>query len=66
MEVIDRPPSRRSYDDWRDAQLDRNGWPSSTTIRNSFGNSWARALDALGVEPAPDVTARRLLNFNRG
>ena len=61
-----KAPSRRSYDDWRSGQERPDEWPSSTAIRNTFGNSWARALDALGVAPAPDVVARRLLVIGQG
>ena len=61
-----KAPSRRSYDDWRSGQERPDEWPSSTAIRNTFGNSWARALDALGVAPAPDVVARRLLIIGQG
>jgi hypothetical protein len=59
---IDRAPSRRSYDEWRKKQERPDDWPSATTIRNTFAGSWAKAMDALGVEPAPDVLARRLLD----
>ena len=62
MDDLGKPPSRRSYDEWRAGQPDPKSWPSSTAIRNSFGNSWAKAMDALGVSPAPDVLARRLLD----
>jgi hypothetical protein len=66
METIGKAPSRRSYDQWRASQERPSEWPSATSIRNLFGSSWAKALDALGVKPAPDVLARRLLNIGRG
>jgi hypothetical protein len=66
MDAIGKVPSRRSYDDWRREQERPSEWPSATSIRNLFGPSWAKALDALGVKPAPDVLARRLLNIGRG
>jgi hypothetical protein len=66
MDATQRTPSRRSYDDWRRDQPRPDEWPASTTIRNTFAGSWAKALDALGVEPAPDVLARRLLDIGKG
>jgi hypothetical protein len=59
-------PSRRRYDAWRSEQERPDEWPSSTAIRNTFAGSWAKAIDALGVRPAPDVLARRLLDFTHG
>lgn len=66
MDATRKVPSRRSYDDWRREQDRPSEWPSATSIRNLFGPSWAKALDALGVKPAPDVLARRLLNIGQG
>jgi len=65
MTEIGRAPSRRDYDLWRAGQAHPDQWLSASGIRKAFGNSWARAIDALNVEPRPDILARRLLNFNR-
>lgn len=52
--------SRRHYDQWRSAQPRPDEYPSSTAIRNTFGSSWAKAMDALGLKPSPEVLSRRL------
>ncbi len=65
MDEIGHPPSRREYDEWREKQDDPDQHLSATGIRNAFGNSWARAKEALNVTPRPDPLARRLLNINR-
>jgi hypothetical protein len=64
MDDLKAAPSKRDYEGWRAAQPRPEEWPSSTTIRNTFEHSWAKALDALGVAPKPEVLARRLLDIN--
>lgn len=61
---LDRFPSRRAYDRWRDQQPDRDELASSTFIRKTHGNSWPEALAAAGA-PRANVTARRLLSNGR-
>lgn len=54
-------PSRRNYDIFRAAQQISREWPSSSFIRNAFGNDWQTALAAIGDKPAIDITSRRLV-----
>lgn len=53
--------SKRRYEAWRSTHADKASIPSATFIANSFsGGSWAKAMDAAGLEPAPDHRARQL------
>jgi hypothetical protein len=54
-------PSRKNYDNFRANQPSAREWPSSTYIRNAFDNDWQAGLAAVGNEPGPDITARRLI-----
>jgi hypothetical protein len=63
---LGRAPSRRAYDTWRATTPQPDDYLSSSGIRNVFGGSWPKALEAVGFGPAPDVLARRLLYLQRG
>lgn len=52
-EETGRVPSRRAYEAWRAALERPDEWPSPTAIRNAFG-SWPKALQAAGLDAAPD------------
>jgi hypothetical protein len=51
-------PSKGRYERWR-LSLGEPGVPSATFVAGTFGG-WARALDAAGLEPTPDLRVMRL------
>jgi len=56
-------PSKGRYERWRLA-LEEPGVPSATFVAGTFGG-WARALDAAGLEPTPDLRVMRLRSLTR-
>jgi hypothetical protein len=46
---IGQSASKRRYEQWRERHPERG---SSTYVANSFGGSWAQAMDAAGIRPA--------------
>lgn len=55
----DSPVSKQKYERWRISQGDPSN-PSATYISNAFGNSWAKAMDAIGRKVSLDHKAFRL------
>lgn len=51
--------SKRRYETWRVSTED-SSLPSATFIANTYGRTWAKAMDALGRQPAMNHAAFRL------
>lgn len=56
---LDTPISKQKYERWRVAQDDPS-IPSATQITNAFGNSWTKAMDAIGRAASLNHQAFRL------
>lgn len=57
-------PSRRPYNRWRDQQTDRDELPSASALARTFGG-WPAVAEAVGMNVAPDVLARRVTQSGR-
>jgi hypothetical protein len=57
-------PSRRPYNRWRDQQPDRDELPSASALARTFGG-WPAVAEAVGMNVAPDVLARRVTQNGR-
>jgi hypothetical protein len=57
-------PSRRPYNRWRDQQPDRDELPSASALARTFGG-WPAVAEAVGMNVAPDVLARRVTQSGR-
>lgn len=53
-------PAKGRYTDWRDRHSRRSELPSASMVENTFGGTWAKVKNAMGVSPTASVLSARL------